>query len=143
MAGVMLIRSQDPETSSCFPHGCRVSSFGPFSTAFPGHKQGAGSEVELPGLEPVPILDPSAFKVKTLSTKPLCWALTFKFYIVSLYDCLVNKKCSFEIIFRISSSILNFSLLQGEIFLRLNEELHFFRYVLFVYFIGKADLQGE
>ena len=33
-------------------------NFGPSLTAFLGHKQGAGWEVELPVLEPTPIWDP-------------------------------------------------------------------------------------
>ena len=46
--------------------------FGPSSTAFPGHKQGAGWEVVLPGLEPVPIWDPGSLKSSTLSTRLPC-----------------------------------------------------------------------
>ena len=48
-----------------------------FNTAFPGHKQGAGWEAVLSGLEPVPIWDPSAFKARTLASRPLYWALNF------------------------------------------------------------------
>ena len=43
------------------------------TTAFPGHKQGAGWEVELLRLEPVPIWDPSVFKVRTVAARPLHW----------------------------------------------------------------------
>ena len=45
---------------------------GPFSIALPGHKQGAGWEVELPGLEPAPIQDPGVFKERALATRPQC-----------------------------------------------------------------------
>ena len=40
--------------------GAGSQSFGPSSssTVFPGHRQGAGWEVGLPGLEPAPIWDP-------------------------------------------------------------------------------------
>ena len=37
-------------------------------TDFPGHKQGAGWEVEQLGLELVPTWDPGAFKARTLNT---------------------------------------------------------------------------
>ena len=50
--------------------GAGSQSFGPSSTAFPGHRQGAGWEVELPGLELVPIWDLGAFKVRTLAARP-------------------------------------------------------------------------
>ena len=71
----MLIRSQDPGTS----HG-----LGPSSTAFPGHKQGAGWEVELLVLEPAPIWDPSAFKARTLAASPHRRALKWVFVV----DCM-------------------------------------------------------
>ena len=38
--------------------GAGSQSFRPSSTAFPGHRQGAGREVGPPGLEPAPIWDP-------------------------------------------------------------------------------------
>ena len=38
--------------------GAGSQSFGLSSTAFPGHKQGAGREAGLPGLEPAPTWDP-------------------------------------------------------------------------------------
>ena len=47
--------------------GAGSQGFG-LSSAFPGHKQGARWEVELPGLEPAPIWDPGAFKERTLAT---------------------------------------------------------------------------
>ena len=38
--------------------GAGSQSFGPSSTAFPGHRQGAGREAGLPGLDPAPIWYP-------------------------------------------------------------------------------------
>ena len=38
--------------------GAGSQSLGPSSTAFPGHRQGAGKEAGLLGLEPAPIWDP-------------------------------------------------------------------------------------
>ena len=49
--------------------------FGPSSTVFPGHKEGAEWEMELPGLEPEPIWDPGDFKGRILAPTPLCWVL--------------------------------------------------------------------
>ena len=46
--------------------GAGSQGFGPSLIAFPGHKQGAGWEVELLGLEPAPIWDPGVFKARTL-----------------------------------------------------------------------------
>ena len=53
--------------------GAGIQDFGPSSTAFPGHKQGAEWEEELPGLESAPIWDPGAFKARTLATRPPHW----------------------------------------------------------------------
>ena len=47
--------------------GAESQGFEPSSTAFPGHKQGAGWEMELQGLELVPIWDPGTFKMITLT----------------------------------------------------------------------------
>ena len=47
--------------------GAGSQGFGPSSIVFPGHNQGAGWEVGLPGLEPAPIWDPGAFKARTLA----------------------------------------------------------------------------
>ena len=55
--------------------GAGSQSFGQSLNAFPGHKRhkrGAGWKVELQELEPAPIWDPSAFKARTLATRPLC-----------------------------------------------------------------------
>ena len=50
-------------------HACAGSqSFGPSSTAFPGHRQGAGREAGLPGLEPAPIWDPGRARRGPLTT---------------------------------------------------------------------------
>ena len=69
------MRSQEPEASLWVSHvGTGPQNFGPSSTAFPGHKQGAGWEVEVLGLEPGPIWDPGGFKVRTLAGSPLCRA---------------------------------------------------------------------
>ena len=55
----------------CVSHmGAGSQVLRPSSTAFPGHKQGAGWEVKLPGLDPAPIWDPSAIKARTLVTRP-------------------------------------------------------------------------
>ena len=43
----------------------KSQGFGPSSTAYPGHKQGAGWEVELPGIELAPMWDPGTFKART------------------------------------------------------------------------------
>ena len=50
--------------------GTESQGFGVSSTAFPGHKQGAGWDAGLLGLEPVPIWDPGACKARTLATGP-------------------------------------------------------------------------
>ena len=51
--------------------GAWSQGFGPSSTAFPGHEQGAGWDVELPGLELAPIWDLGTCKVRTLATRLL------------------------------------------------------------------------
>ena len=71
-AGAEPIRSKELLRAS--HKGAGSQSFGPSSTAFPSHKQGVGWEAWLLGLEPVPIWDPSAFKARTLATRPHCWA---------------------------------------------------------------------
>ena len=48
--------------------GAGSQSFGPSSTAFPGHRQGAGREAGLPGLEPAPIWDPGSARRGPLTT---------------------------------------------------------------------------
>ena len=70
MADAMPITSQDPGTSFEYPHGCKVPKFRLSSTAFPGRNQGAEWEVELLGLEPAPVWDPGAFRVRTLAARP-------------------------------------------------------------------------
>ena len=55
--------------------GAGSHGFGPSSTAFPSHKQGAGWEVELLGHEVVSIWDPSTCKGRTSDTRLLCWIL--------------------------------------------------------------------
>ena len=52
--------SQSEARSLCWVSHMSTGSpgFGPSSTAFPGHKQGARWEVGLPGLELVPTWDP-------------------------------------------------------------------------------------
>ena len=54
--------------------GAGSQGFGPSSTTFPGHKQGAGWEVELTGLEQVPMWAPGLFKMRTLVARPCHWA---------------------------------------------------------------------
>ena len=47
--------------------GTESQSFGPFLTAFPGHKQGAGWEVVLPDLEPVPMWNSGTLRARNLA----------------------------------------------------------------------------
>ena len=49
--------------------------FIPSWTAFPGHKQEAGWEAGQAVLELVTIWDSGTCKVKTLATRPPCWAI--------------------------------------------------------------------
>ena len=63
-------RSEARSTFQVSHMGAGSLGFGPSLTAFPGPKQGAEWEVELLGLEPVPIWDPGAFKVRTLAARP-------------------------------------------------------------------------
>ena len=51
--------------------GTGSQNFGPFSMAFPGHKQGAGWEAGQPGLEPAAIWHPGTCKARTLATRLL------------------------------------------------------------------------
>ena len=53
-----------------FHMGAGSQGFESSLTAFPGHKQGAGWEVELPGLEQAIIWDFGVFKARTLSAMP-------------------------------------------------------------------------
>ena len=69
--GAVPIRSKEPGTPFQVSHKGVVSlGFGLLLTTFPRHKEGPGCEVELLGLEPAPIWDPSAFKVTTLAARP-------------------------------------------------------------------------
>ena len=65
MANAVLTRSQ--ELFQVSHMGAGSQAYGASLTAFPGHKQGVGWEVELLGLEPVPIWDPSTFKTSSFS----------------------------------------------------------------------------
>ena len=81
MAGAAL--SQKPEAKNLLQvshMGTGYQSIHSSSTVFPGLKQGAGWEAELPGLEQAPIWDPGIFKAKTLATLPWHWAQTACFY---------------------------------------------------------------
>ena len=60
--------------------GTVAQCFGLSSAAFPGHKQEAGWEAGQPGLELVPMWDPSTFKAKTLTVRLLYWALRFIYF---------------------------------------------------------------
>jgi len=62
--------------------GAGSQGFGLSSTAFPGHKQGAGWEVELLGLELAPIWDPGTFKARTLAARPQCRAQFFLLHFI-------------------------------------------------------------
>ena len=53
--------------------GAGCQGFGLSSTAFPGHKQGAGCKAELPNGSQCP-MGPGAFKVRTVATRPRRWA---------------------------------------------------------------------
>ena len=60
----------DPKLGAKIPFqvshmGAGSQGFGLFSAAFPGHKQGAGWEAGLLGLEPAPVWDPGVFKERT------------------------------------------------------------------------------
>ena len=73
-AGAAQIQSQEPG-ALLGPHvGAESQGFMPSSTAFPGHKQGAGWEARLPTLEPSFTWDLSMFKAKTLATRLSHWA---------------------------------------------------------------------
>ena len=56
--GPILCRSEARSLFRVSHAGAGSQSFGLSSTAFPGHRQGAGREAGLPGLEPAPIWDP-------------------------------------------------------------------------------------
>ena len=64
--------------------GAGSQVIGPSSTAFPGHKKGAGWEAGLPGLEPVTLWDPDMSKVKTLVTR-----LLHRAQVILIYDLLI------------------------------------------------------
>ena len=49
--------------------GAGSQGFGLSLTAFPGHKQGAGWEAGLPGLQLVPRWDPGTLKARTLASR--------------------------------------------------------------------------
>ena len=51
--------------------GAGFQGFGLSLTAFPGHKQGAGWETGLLGLEPMPISDPDVCEVRTVAARLL------------------------------------------------------------------------
>ena len=61
----------------CVSHmGAGSQVLRPSSTAFPGHKQGAGWQAGPPGLELMPLWDPGKCKMRTLAARLLSWALT-------------------------------------------------------------------
>ena len=70
--------------------------FVPSSTASPGHKQLAGWEVGLLGLEPMPIQDPSTFKKRTLAVRPLCQDPRMGFKTTTLLIAFVFKTANFQ-----------------------------------------------
>ena len=49
-----------------------TQSFGPSSTAFPGHKHGTGCQVWSQLLKRAHLWNPGAFKFRTLATRKLC-----------------------------------------------------------------------
>ena len=62
--GPILCRSEARSLFRVSHVGAGSQSFGLSSTAFPGHRQGTGREVEQPGRELAPIWDPSAYKAR-------------------------------------------------------------------------------
>ena len=64
----MLCRSEARSLFWVSHMGAGSHGFGPSSTAFPGHRQGAGREVGLPPLELVPIWDPGLARQGPLTT---------------------------------------------------------------------------
>ena len=64
-----------------FHAGTGFQGFGPSSSIFPGHKQGAGREVEHLGYKPAPLWDPRVYKVRTLATRLLHQALSHKLFL--------------------------------------------------------------
>ena len=66
--GPMLCQSEARRLFRVSHVGAGAQSFGRSSTAFPGHRQGAGWEAAWLGLEPVSIRDAGTFKVRTLTT---------------------------------------------------------------------------
>ena len=77
MVGAEPIQNRNPDIFLGLPRGCRVPRLGPSSTAFPGHRQGAGWEVGPPGLEPAPTWDPGMCKGRTAARLPR-WACNFQ-----------------------------------------------------------------
>ena len=70
-------QSQDPGTSSGYPTRVQGSkALGRPRMNSPRSQEGAGWEVELPGLELAPLWDPGVFKARTLAARPsrLSWA---------------------------------------------------------------------
>ena len=70
--------------------GAGSQGFGSSSTAFPGHRQGAGWEAGLSVLEPVIIWDPSMFKKSTLAARPLRRAQYSFFFFKNCFYCKVR-----------------------------------------------------
>ena len=68
----MLCRSEAriQELLPGIPHGCRVPKLWAVLDCFPRPQAGSEWEAWLPGLEPVPIWDPGAFKARTLAARP-------------------------------------------------------------------------
>ena len=65
--------------------GAGSQVFGSSSAALPGHKQGAGWEMVLLGLEPALSWDPGMFKGRTLTARMPCQAPPVNLIAIPLY----------------------------------------------------------
>ena len=86
--------------------GAGSQELGPSSTAFPGHKQGAGCEVGWLGLEPAIIWNPGVCKMRTLTTRlshPVwewkIWGTVFSWIGMCFYHCTTGwEECDAELL---------------------------------------------
>ena len=82
-AGTMPIWSQEPGARNFLQVShmrAGTQGFGLSSTVFPGHKQGAGWDAGLPGLELIPTQDPGGLKARKLTARLPHWAHTHILY---------------------------------------------------------------
>ena len=76
--------------------GAGSQGFGLSLTAFPGHRQLAGWEVGLLGLELWPIQDPGTFKARTLAARLLCQDARMGFKMTTMVIEFVFKTAHFK-----------------------------------------------